>query len=36
MVDAIEEMLGIAFIRSKIVGNAEKRGLPAFEIRYLV
>ena len=27
MVDAVEEMLGITFIRSKIVGNAEKRGL---------
>ena len=27
MVDAVEELLGITFIRSKIVGNAEKRGL---------
>mmetsp|Transcript_30790 Transcript_30790/g.42142 ORF Transcript_30790/g.42142 Transcript_30790/m.42142 type:complete len:927 (-) Transcript_30790:291-3071(-) len=27
MVDAIEEMLGITFIRSKIVGNAERRGI---------
>lgn len=30
MVDAIEEMLGIAFIRSTIVGNAEKRGITNY------